>query len=115
MEWLRARGNGFWVGIGVLATVLILGYLGALTSIAPIDRTLNPDARRYWESKAHFVGRIVDHCSAAGFAADADGNSIDAGNEEHTADKCLDQSFETSGERGYLSPDEVRRLRAELN
>ena len=84
-----------WVALGVIVTVLVLGISGNLVSCAPVDRTLNPDARNWWESEEAYILKFAESC-AAFYTSDG------------ATQRCIDGSVREAIDRGYLSDEWVR-------
>jgi hypothetical protein len=79
---------------GAAATVVVLGVTGNLTSCTPIDRTLNPDARHYWQSEEKYVEETIWWCTERYV-------TLESGSERN-ADRCVESSLRGAVERGYL-------------
>jgi hypothetical protein len=85
-----------WVVAGAVGIVLLLGFMGSLYSVPPIDRVLNPDARHYWQSEDDYLKELIDFCAESNFVPGGTGN--------RGADICVEQSIEEAVDRGYLDP-----------
>jgi len=84
--------------------IVILGYGGGMTSIRPIDRLLNPDARNYWESPDTYLESIFNYCSGQ---ADQTGSF-------NTFKRCYSSSIDGALERGYVSEKDLASFQERL-
>lgn len=114
-DWLSQRGPWLWAITGVVVTFAVLGYFGQLHSIPPIDRTLNPDARNYWQSASEYSEEIVVYCTTY------DENLVppDMTHEEFKrwftegSERCIADRVKQAGDRGYFSEAEESALLGE--
>ena len=84
-KWpLDLLGSGFV--LGAIVAVLALGFFGQLAACAVIDRTVNPDARRWWQSEDEYLRTIVDSCTQTAHPR-----------------VCIRHSVDEAFDRGYLT------------
>jgi hypothetical protein len=105
---MRNRPPWQYVALGAIGVTALLGFTGNLTSVTPLDRLLNPDARQYWESEERYLESIFEQCSnqsdSVYEATDDDDRAL------RSFERCFDSSVDTALDRGYLSDRAVREF-----